>query len=279
MILELAVGDAYGAGFEYVEESKVRKFNNVKSYHKHPTHDVGNGKYTDDTQMSLAIAELLIGRVDWTPLNIANKFVEVFKRDPRKGYAGRFYEFLQKVKSGKEFLDKIHPDSDKSGAAMRAGPIGFIRNTQEVIRYATIQARLTHDTPSGIDSAVASALISHYFLYNLGDNKDLGRFLESHVNGDWDKSWYGEVGSKGYMSVNAAVTAIKECNSISEILKKCVDFTGDVDTVATIALAGASCSREINQDLPQNLINGLENEVYGRDYIIGLDKKLKLKFK
>ena len=171
MLLELAIGDAYGAGFEYVDRSIIKRFNNLKEYRKHQKYDIGDGRYTDDTQMSLAIAELLVEGVEWTPLNIANKFVEVFKRDPREGYAGRFYQFLQEVKTGEEFLQKMHPESDKSGAAMRACPIGFIPDIQEVIRHATIQAKLTHNTPLGINAAVAAALMSHYFIYNHGGKR------------------------------------------------------------------------------------------------------------
>jgi ADP-ribosylglycohydrolase len=44
---------------------------------------------------------------------------------------------------------------------------------------------------------------------------------------------------------------------LSELLKDCIAFTGDVDTVATIALAAASCSEEITQDLPAHLIENL----------------------
>jgi hypothetical protein len=47
-----------------------------------------------------------------------------------------------------------------------------------------------------------------------------------------------------------------------------------VDTVAAIAMGAASCCQEIEQDVPENLVNGLENGPYGRDYIINLDKKL-----
>lgn len=279
MILELAIGDAYGAGFEYVDETVVRNFNNLSEYRKHQKYNIGNGRYTDDTQMSLAIAELLVEGAEWTTLNIANKFVEVFKRDPREGYAGRFYQFLQEVKTGEEFLQRIHPESDKSGAAMRATPIGFLPDIEQVINYATIQAKLTHDTPLGINAAVASALMSHYFIYSLGKKENLGSFLESHVEGDWNQPWVGKVGDKGYMDVRAAVTAINKENSLSGILKRSIDFTGDVDTVATIALGAAANSREIKQDLPENLVRDLENGTYGRDYLIELDRKLKQKFK
>jgi len=275
MLLELAVGDAYGAGFEYVDESIVKEFNNLSSYRKNTRHNIGNGGYTDDTQMSLAIAELLIEKTDWTPLNIANKFVEVFKRDPREGYSKAFYQFLQEVKTGEEFLQKMHPESDKSGAAMRSSPIGFLRDIQKVIEYATVQARLTHNTPLGINSAVASSLISHYFIYDLGNKKDLGAFIEKHVPNNWTKPWTGKVGPKGFMSVKAAITAITKHDTLSNILKTSVDFTGDVDTAASIAMAAAACSKEVNQDLPQHLIDNLENGKFGRDYLIKLDKKLK----
>ncbi len=35
MMLELAVGDSYGAGFEYVDKSVVEKFNDLSGYRKH----------------------------------------------------------------------------------------------------------------------------------------------------------------------------------------------------------------------------------------------------
>jgi hypothetical protein len=43
--------------------------------------------------------------------------------------------------------------------------------------------------------------------------------------------------------------------------------------MAAIAMA-AAYSREIAQDLPRHLMNALENETYGRDYISRLDTQL-----
>ncbi len=76
------------------------------------------------------------------------------------------------------------------------------------------------------------------------------------------------------MSVRAAITALVRNDSMSGLLKDCISFTGDVDTVAAIALAAGSCSQEIKQDLPHHLILELENGSYGRDYLIKLDKQL-----
>ena len=55
---------------------------------------------------------------------------------------------------------------------------------------------------------------------------------------------------------------------------ECINFSGDVDTVATIALAAASYSPEIEQDLPSNLYRNLERSTYGYDYLKELDIKL-----
>src|SRR5687768_15127870 len=122
MLIEIAIGDAYGAGFEYGDPRAVRDDNDLTHYVKHPRHRLRPGCYTDDTQMSIAVAEMIVSGEAWTPVNLASRFVEAFKRDPREGYAQRFYGFLREVRDGEEFVRKIRPDSDKSGAAMRAAP-------------------------------------------------------------------------------------------------------------------------------------------------------------
>lgn len=58
------------------------------------------------------------------------------------------------------------------------------------------------------------------------------------------------------------------------LLRRCVDFTGDVDTVAALALGAAASSIEVKQDLSDALVQGLENGTYGREYLRGLDHKL-----
>jgi len=47
MLLELAIGDAYGAGFEYVNKMLIRQFNDLGKYIKHPRHSTKPGQYTD----------------------------------------------------------------------------------------------------------------------------------------------------------------------------------------------------------------------------------------
>lgn len=275
MLLELAIGDAYGAAFEYADPEYIRVHNHAAGYVAHPRRAKGCGYYTDDTQMSLAVAEAIVSGEEWTPRNLASRFVEAFHRDPRTGYAGGFYDFLRATRTGETFVANIRPTSEKSGAAMRAAPVGIYPTIAEVIERSTVQARLTHDTPNGIAAAVAASLMTHYFLYNHGPKAQLGRFLETHVPlHTWSEPWEWKVKSPGWMSVRAAVTAVMEQNRMTEVLKASVAYTGDVDTVATIALAAASCSPEVVQDLPDALVMGLENGAYGRDYLRELDGRL-----
>jgi ADP-ribosyl-[dinitrogen reductase] hydrolase len=274
MLVELAIGDAYGAGFEYAADRVVREQNDLSAYVQHPRHGIKPGCYTDDTQMSVAVAEAIVSEEPWTPETLAQRFVTAFKRDPREGYAGRFYAFLQEVRDGADFLARIRPDSDKSGAAMRADPVGVYRPVSEVIRRSTVQAALTHNTPGGINAAVAAALMTHYFLYRLGPKSELGAFLASHVPGPWATPWRGKVGAQGMMSVHAAATAVMASSSLSGLLRTCVAFTGDVDTVAAIGLAAGACSEEMVPDLPDHLVAGLENGPFGRDFLRDLDKRL-----
>ncbi|WP_107659929.1 ADP-ribosylglycohydrolase family protein [Nocardia suismassiliense] len=275
MLVELAVGDAYGAGFEYADPGLVTEYNPLAGYIQHPTHlGVRPGAYTDDPQKTLAVAELLVSDEPWEPARLAEHFVQAYHRDPRDGYATRFQQFLDTVHTGADLLRRIDPASDKNGSAMRAGPIGLLPTVREVMQYADVQARVTHDTPAGIAAAQAAALAVHYCHRQLGPVADLPRWIGERLDPSWTQPWHGKVGSKGWMSVRAALTALTSSRSLSQILRTAVAFTGDVDTVATIALAAGSRSPQIEQDLPDELVIGLENGPFGRDYLRTLDAQL-----
>ena len=276
MLLEAAIGDAFGAGWEFATSNLSQ--NTGEHYIKHPSHNILPGAYTDDAQMSIAVAEAMLEAQDknkkLTRKLLSDKFVECFKRDERLGYSGAFYYFLKSVNDGKEFLTRIKSDSKKCGAAMRAAPIGYYKNITDVIEYSSLQACLTHNTCEGIQSSLAVSLMAHYFIYNLGKKKDAVNFVNDFVPGKWSEEWSGKVDVLGIDVVHAAISAIQKYDNLKDILVQCVDYTGDVDSVACIAMACASCSKEIENNLPQRLYDELENGKYGKDYLISLDKRL-----
>lgn len=282
MLLDIAIGDAYGAGHEYAPPAVVRAENTLKGYRQHEKHkSILPGHYTDDTQMALAIAELMLAKdpTEWTHADVAGAFVGAFKRDPRTGYSGAFYDVLVKLNGAEDFLSTIRPHSPKSGGAMRAAPLGLLPNTMQVVDLAMMQASLTHATRDGMNAAAGAALLTHYCYHRLGPKTDLPKFLHRWVPGpDWLTFWRGKVGSRGLDSVMAALNAVVSHSSMSQVLRACIAYTGDVDTVAAIAMPAASVCPGMEQNLPQVLVDTLENGTYGRDYLSRLDSDLLLKF-
>ena len=278
MILKAAIGDAYGSGYEYAPEFVFEK-NTLQTYLPHADGSGYFNRYTDDTQMAIGLAELLVEEAEWTPLNIANKFVEVFKRDVRLGYASGFFKFLKSIETGAEFLEKIIPTSERNGASMRAYPLGVLADEKEILRKTEIQARLTHDTDEGVFSAQMVALSTHYFLYKKGPKADLEKYLKKWIPMDWDFNWEGRVSTKGREAIIAALAAIQKYDGLSAILVQSIDYRGDVDTVANLAMAIGSVAEEIDNDLPPFLEKDIEKGKYGRLFIKKLELQLMRIFK
>ena len=116
-----------------------------------------------------------------------------------------------------------------------------------------------------------------WYCHNTTEPKaNLPAFLVARVPGHpWETRWKGRVGVAGLECVASALAAVVERDSLSGILDHCIRYGGDVDTVAASAIASASGSAEIAQELPKHLIDGLENGKYGRNYLVELDAKLR----
>lgn len=284
MFKGILISDAYGAGFEF--ENSMLKYNDGKQFYNHPTHMASDGSgnslkagmYTDDTQMSIAVAETLIGG-DLSREAFANKFVECFKRDPRKGYAKGFYNFLLEQSSGETFLRNIRPDSDKNGAAMRSVPLGVIKNISILQNVCTLQASITHNTKIGIDSSIVVALMANYFYYNRGPKDELLDYLKSYYpEYPFEREWTKPVPCHGIATALAVFTAIMSTDSLQETMIKAVSFGGDTDSVASIACGIQQCYINSIDDFNVNLINTCEQGSYGLNYCFMLEDKLFEKF-
>ena len=79
LFLGMAIGDAFGARFE-----------NQKRQDIDLTHEIGIyrdwNRYTDDTQMAIGVAKLLISGDLFTRENLAESLLAAYRRDPRPGY-------------------------------------------------------------------------------------------------------------------------------------------------------------------------------------------------
>lgn len=273
MLQEIAIADAYGAGFEFAAPEIIATHNNLHDYVPHQLYGM-LGNYTDDTQMSLALSELLISNSDWTALNIANQFVRCFKRDPRQGYSKGFYSLLTQVEDGQQLLDSIRAISTRNGAAMRSVPLGVLADKRQLLAYAKQQAIITHNTEIGIASSRAVALSAHFGLYQLGDVSQLPAFLQSEEVGDWNYDWQHTVTVEAFDTVSAALSCLLRHDNQADLLQSCVALSGDTDSVAAIAVGIASCFTSYSKNLPEHLKQTLNEPQYGMAYLAELDKQL-----
>lgn len=285
MLVEIAIADSYGRGFEFVPAEHIQTYNTFDGYRCRSCGSYfESGIYTDDTQMSIGIAELLLSEdgldIFHNPDAMAQKFIDVFKRDIRRGYAHGFYNFLLGITDGEEFMKKIRPDSRKSGAAMRAMPLGLIEDVREVQFCAEEQAEITHNTLEGRESAFASALLTHYCYHEMGnvgaDGSKLYAYILSYMKDgiNFTLPYYDSPGPFGYECVCAAITAVAESRTLSEVITRCISFGGDTDTVAAIATGAASVAMWIKNDIPDIMYTKLENGMYGKSFLQSLDRKL-----
>jgi ADP-ribosyl-[dinitrogen reductase] hydrolase len=277
LLLEIAIGDAYGAGFEFCNREKITACNTLEKYVPHEQ-GILAGHYTDDTQMSIAIAEVLLANADYSAEVFAESFVKAYKRDRRQGYAKGLQGLLDLCGDGADLMQRISPESRRNGAAMRSVPLGLIADKNVLAVAAKEQARVTHNTAEGILSSHVVALMAHALLYDKASLSDLPGIILTQTGFVLRGDWCAEVECDALQTLHAVNTALQANRSMSALLLACVNFGGDVDSVAAIAMGLASLTSEYVADIPVSLQDGLEEASYGRNYLLQLDALLATRY-
>lgn len=291
MLLRIAQGDAYAMACEYCErhpeEPEYKELREITRFLSHPTyHKLPPGTYTDDTQMSIAVSEVLIEKGEAAKHeDYAEAFFRCFKRDQRDGYSRPFQAVLEEAKDSTHLRQLIRPDSNKNGAAMRSVPIGVLKDPQRIIEVASAQASVTHATWGGINSSAAVALMSHYALYDRRDFSCMFSWCAGWLPAfeHFRQPWSGPVHQKhrkdlgvGMITAWAVCTLLQEQKSLRDILLQVIEWGGDTDSVAAIAWGIASC-RYPDEQLPAFLENDLEKangSNYGPAFLKDLGRRL-----
>jgi len=290
MLLHIAMGDAYAAAVEYVKrENHLDLYRDALSFQKylqHPTHTkLLPGMYTDDTQQSIAISEVLLRNQNADIADYLNAFYDVFKRDPRDGYARGYQSLIESVHSHAEFRSRIIPNSNKNGAAMRSVPIGVIKDVSRLVDIAGVQASATHASWGGVHSSVAVALMSHFALYHHQSFLYMREWCSRYSTAfdSFKTPWNGPVvgDSKnpkdmgvGMNTAWAVCTLLEQESSMMGIMTRLIEWGGDTDSVAAIAwgIAGARYQKE---SIPEFFERDLEvGNTYGPVFLKNLGKRL-----
>lgn len=263
-------------------------------------------RYTDDTQMTLALAETLVeaGEVDAELL--ARKLVAHF--DGACGYgagAARVIELLAAGTPWNEANRAVFPDgSFGNGAAMRVAPVGalYFERPEALVPAAVSSALVTHAHPEGIEGAVMQAhcvslalaaglrgqpLRADYFLralvgrvmtHGVGSEllQPLGvacRLVERGEPLDALRRAVGN-GVRAVEAVPAALGVFLAAGGRAEVaLGLALMLGGDSDTIAAMAgaLAGAYAGEEA---LPAAALAALDAEPVGAGALRALADRL-----
>jgi ADP-ribosylglycohydrolase len=154
----LAIGDAFGQMFSTAPRAAAAR---VKENRLPPR----PWCRTDDTEMALAIVEVLnrFGRINQDAL--AKRFAERFDEEPDRGYGKMARIILRSVLCGDDWRHASATafgaaGSMGNGGAMRVAPLGawFADDLDLVVTEARASASVTHAHPEGQAGAVAIAV-------------------------------------------------------------------------------------------------------------------------
>jgi ADP-ribosylglycohydrolase len=123
------------------------------------------GTFSDDTQMSLAVAEALVdgprGDLDSLMTRMASRFVQ-WSRSPGndRGPGSTCMAGCARLAAGAPWRQAGIPTSKGCGSAMRAAPIGlvFSRDRARLLEVARASSLLTHGHDAAVEGAAAAAL-------------------------------------------------------------------------------------------------------------------------
>ena len=184
--------------------------------------------FTDDTVLTVATAEALLGDGDY-----AAAYRRFGRAYPNAGYGGSFYRWL--------FSEGAGPyGSWGNGAAMRVSPVGFaLDSVDAVLAEAARSAAVTHDHPEGIKGAQATALA--VFLARAGTSKEMIKAeIQDRFGYDLNRpldairlSYRFDVSCQG--SVPESLIAFLESADFEGAVRNAISLGGDADTMACIA--------------------------------------------
>lgn len=221
------IGDIVGSRFEFTT-NKTKDFDLF-------TEDVN---FTDDTVMTIAIADALIGQ-DSNDINvIKTSIVMSMLRWGHKymncGFGGMFHSWLLGSTNYMPY------NSYGNGSAMRVSSVGWLydslEKTQTIAKYT---AEVTHNHQEGIKGAesVASAIWLARHKY---DKEYIKQYIKDTYKYNLDRTC-DEI-RKVYTfnvtcqkTVPEAIISFLEGNSYEEVIRLAISLGGDADTIGAIA--------------------------------------------
>lgn len=161
-----AIGDALGRPAEGRSPQQIRAhYGRLTGYHPwHGWHAGPIGTITDDTQLTICVAECLTADGFLNPEDLARRFVDWLPTGRGKGKTTTLA--VERLRDGVPWYLAGDATASGNGAAMRAAPIGLLRwdDPVRLRAEAVLSALPTHRQPMGVAGAVAMAAATAWLL-------------------------------------------------------------------------------------------------------------------
>ena len=174
-IFGLAIGDALGFPTEFMNGDEIRaQFGpeGITDFQPSATHPAGT--YSDDTQMTLALARALIraghSTSDVLMATVSEELVAwAFGPDNDSAAGNTCMAGCHRLREGVSWQESGVQDSKGCGSAMRSAPIGlyYHGDTSRIVEVGIAISQITHGHPCALAGSVATAYLVNLALDDL----------------------------------------------------------------------------------------------------------------
>lgn len=285
----MAVGDALGATLEFETAESIRaRWGELREIVGGGWLDLPPGAWTDDTEMTLALAEGIlddpadplphVGRrfLAWMesgPPDIGNTVRAVLRLMAQGEFSPREWH-----RAAKRVHRELHGMSAGNGALMRTLPVGLAyRDPEEVMAKAELLARMTHWDPRAAHSCMLASLVAFAMAWRDAPpgealawaadvlSSRVGEVAVEELAGLALRRSWGELTPSGFTveSLECALWGLLEAPDFEEAVVRVANLGGDADTIAAITggLAGVRWGFEA---IPKRWVHALSPGQRGR---------------
>ena len=252
-LVGLAVGDAMGAPYEFLDKSK---YTPTKEYNTGGAHNVSIGEWTDDTSMALCLAQSLIDKNGFDPIDQMDKYLKWYLEGYMCTREKCFDIGNSTVKSIIDFevnstyysnTTKINESGN--GTIMRLAPIPMLYSFDSDLKtYAKLSSKTTHSSFEASTCAeLLAGIINRCYLTMARDDKFLSKdnvlcCLEDKTFLENAKQMKETIPS-GYCidTLEVAIRGFYNFDTFIDGLLYCISLGNDTDTVGAVygQIAGA----------------------------------------
>lgn len=157
-LLGLAVGDALGTALEFTPQTKVVPLSDMVGG---GPFNLKPGQWTDDTSMALCLAESLIEKQGFDPIDQLQRYVRWY-RHGHLSSTGTCFDIGGTVRAaltrfertGEPYPGLTDPDTAGNGSIMRLAPVplAYAHDAEQAIELSAQSSRTTHSTRAAVDA-------------------------------------------------------------------------------------------------------------------------------